>query len=63
MSEARPARGGVASGGTASQVVRRVPQLIAGLLIFGLGLGLVVLGAQGEGPWTVFHEGVSLHTR
>ena len=43
-------------------MVRRVPQLIAGLLIFGLGLGLVVLGAQGEGPWTVFHEGVSLHT-
>ena len=36
--------------------------MIAGLLIFGLGLGLVVLGAQGEGPWTVFHEGVSLHT-
>ena len=43
-------------------MVRRVPQLIAGLLIFGLGLGFVVLGAQGEGPWTVFHEGVSLHT-
>ena len=40
----------------------RIPQLIAGLLIFGLGLGFVVLGAQGEGPWTVFHEGVSLHT-
>ena len=43
-------------------VARRVPQLVAGLLIFGLGLGFVVLGAQGEGPWTVFHEGVSLHT-
>ena len=43
-------------------MVRRIPQLIAGLLIFGLGLGFVVLGAQGEGPWTVFHEGVSLHT-
>ena len=62
MSEAHTARGGVASGGTASQVVRRIPQLIAGLAIFGLGLGFVVLGAQGEGPWTVFHEGVSLHT-
>ena len=31
-------------------------------MIFGLGLGFVVLGGQGEGPWTVFHEGVSLHT-
>ena len=39
-----------------------MPQLVLGLLIFGLGLGFVVLGAQGEGPWTVFHEGVSLHT-
>ena len=43
-------------------MVRRIPQLIAGLLIFGLGLGFVVRGGQGEGPWTVFHEGVSLHT-
>lgn len=33
-----------------------------GLVIFGLGLGFVVLGGQGEGPWTVFHEGLSLHT-
>ena len=39
-----------------------MPQLVLGLLVFGLGLGLVVRGAQGEGPWTVFHEGVSLHT-
>ena len=62
MAEARSAPGGAAPAGTASQMARRVPQLIAGLLIFGLGLGFVVLGGQGEGPWTVFHEGVSLHT-
>ncbi len=43
-------------------MAQRLPQLIVGLLIFGLGLGLVVRGAQGQGPWTVFHEGVSLHT-
>ena len=43
-------------------MARRTPQLVLGLLIFGMGLGFVVLGAQGEGPWTVFHEGVSLHT-
>ncbi len=30
--------------------------------MFGVGLGLVVQGAQGQGPWTVFHVGVSLHT-
>ncbi len=50
------------SGGTVWHVARRLPQLLGGLLIFGLGLGLVVRGAQGQGPWTVFHEGVSLHT-
>ena len=41
---------------------RRLPQLVAGLLIFGMGLGLVVLGEQGQGPWTVFDQGVSRHT-
>ena len=43
-------------------MARRVPQLVVGLLIFGVGLGFSVRGVQGEGPWTVFHEGVSLHT-
>lgn len=40
----------------------RLPQLLLGLTLFGAGLGLVVRGGLGEGPWTVFHEGVSLHT-
>ena len=62
MAEARSAPDGAARSGTARQVARRTPQLVLGLLIFGLGLGFVVRGAQGEGPWTVFHEGVSLHT-
>ena len=39
-----------------------MPQLVVGLLVFGMGLGFSVRGVQGEGPWTVFHEGVSLHT-
>ena len=62
MAEDRSAPGGAAPAGNARQVALRAPQLVVGLLIFGLGLGFVVLGAQGEGPWTVFHEGVSLHT-
>lgn len=62
MSEARPAEGGAARSATARQVARRLPQLILGLWIFGMGLGLVVLGGQGQGPWIVFDEGVSLHT-
>ncbi len=41
---------------------RRSPQLVVGLLLFGAGLGLVVQGTNGQGPWTVFHEGLSEHT-
>ncbi|MCY4423597.1 MAG: hypothetical protein OXC06_11065 [Acidimicrobiaceae bacterium] len=62
MSETRSTAGGAARSATARQVVRRLPQLIAGLWIFGMGLALVVLGGQGQGPWIVFDEGVSLHT-
>ena len=62
MAEARSASGGAAPAGTARQVARRLPQLVVGLLIFGMGLGFVVLGGQGQGPWTVFDQGVSLHT-
>jgi uncharacterized membrane protein YczE len=32
------------------------------LVIFGSGLALIVRGGYGQGPWTVFHQGVSLHT-
>ncbi len=43
--------------------LRRLPQLVVGLVLFGVGLALVVRGANGQGPWTVFHEGLSNHTR
>lgn len=61
MSQPRSAGGGAPSG-TAREVARRVPQLIAGLWVFGMGLGFVVLGGQGQGPWVVWDEGLSLHT-
>lgn len=41
---------------------RRLPQLVTGLVIFGAGLGVVVQGTNGQGPWTVFHEGFADHT-
>ena len=62
MSLPRSAGGGASQPGTAREVARRLPQLIVGLWIFGMGLGFVVLGGQGQGPWVVFDEGVSLHT-
>lgn len=62
MPPSRSAGGGAAPSATAREVARRLPQLIAGLWIFGMGLGFVVLGGQGQGPWVVWDEGVSLHT-
>lgn len=41
---------------------RRLARLLAGLLIFGFGEGLVVKSELGNSPWTVFAEGVSLQT-
>jgi uncharacterized membrane protein YczE len=41
---------------------RGLVQLVGGLVLFGCGMGLVVRGAHGQGPWTVFHEGLSDHT-
>lgn len=43
-------------------ILRRFPQLLAGLVVFGAGLGLVVTAGNGLGPWTVFHEGAALRT-
>ncbi len=62
MTAPRFESGRAAPSATAREVARRLPQLLAGLWIFGAGLALVVLGGQGQGPWTVFGEGVSLHT-
>lgn len=43
-------------------ILRRIPQLLAGLVVFGAGLGLVVTAGNGQGPWTVFHEGAARYT-
>ncbi len=45
-----------------SENVRRLPQLFVGLALFGVGMGLVVSGRNGQGPWTVFHEGLADHS-
>ena len=37
-------------------------QIVVGLWIFGTGLAFVVRGANGQGAWTVFHDGLSQHT-
>ncbi|CAN5140037.1 membrane protein [soil metagenome] len=40
----------------------RLLRLVAGLWIFGMGEGLIVLSALGNSPWTVFAEGISVQT-
>ncbi len=42
--------------------LRRLPQLLLGLIVFGTGLGFVVQGGNGQGPWTVLHDGLSQHS-
>ena len=37
-------------------------RLILGLVLFGFGLALVVLGDFGVSPWEVFHQGISRRT-
>lgn len=43
-------------------MARRVTQLLIGLLLYGAGCALTVRAGLGVDPWTVFAEGVSIHT-
>ncbi len=43
-------------------VVRRLPGLIAGLLLFGLGIAVMADAGLGLGPWEVFHQGIGRHS-
>ncbi|MEV6300925.1 hypothetical protein AB0M02_16065 [Actinoplanes sp. NPDC051861] len=38
---------------------RRVPQLFAGLILYGVSMALMVESGLGLNPWDVFHQGVS----
>lgn len=41
---------------------RRLPQLLLGLVLCGLGIASMVAGDLGLGPWDVLHQGISQHT-
>ncbi|HKT55551.1 MAG TPA: hypothetical protein VJR25_02155 [Microbacterium sp.] len=43
-------------------MTRRVVQLILGLALYGVGDGLMIRAGFGLDPWTVFAQGLSLHT-
>lgn len=38
---------------------RRIPRLVAGLVLFGVGISMTVIGDYGLPSWDVFHQGLS----
>jgi uncharacterized membrane protein YczE len=46
----------------ADELRRRVPRLLGGLVLFGLGIALMVRADLGLGPWDVLHQGVAERT-
>lgn len=44
------------------EIVGRVPQVVFGLGLFGLGVAMMKAGNLGFGSWNVFHEGVAERT-
>ena len=47
---------------SAAETRRRLPRLVFGLVLCGLGLSLLVQAELGLDPWDVLHQGVSDHT-
>lgn len=47
---------------SAAETRRRLPRLVFGLVLCGIGLSLLVQAELGLDPWDVLHQGVSDHT-
>lgn len=43
----------------AAEVRRRLPRLLSGLVLCGLGIAVMVAADLGLGPWDVLHQGIS----
>ncbi|MET0735785.1 MAG: hypothetical protein ABWY55_09105 [Microbacterium sp.] len=43
-------------------MLRRIAQLVIGLVLYGAGCALTVEAGLGVDPWTVFAQGISIHT-
>jgi uncharacterized membrane protein YczE len=43
-------------------VIRRLPGLMAGLVVFGVGIAVMAASGLGLGPWEVFHQGIANRT-
>jgi uncharacterized membrane protein YczE len=47
---------------TKQELAARLPRLIAGLVLFGIGIAIMVVANLGLSPWEVLHQGISRHT-
>jgi len=45
-----------------TELRRRIPRLLLGLVLFGLGLAFMVVADLGLAPWEVLHQGISEQT-
>lgn len=45
----------------AGRLVRRLPQLYVGLVLYGVSIALMVVGDLGMAPWDVLHSGLIRH--
>lgn len=43
-------------------VLRRLPELMVGLVVFGIGIAVMAASGLGLGPWEAFHQGISNRT-
>ncbi|MFN8037277.1 MAG: hypothetical protein U0V73_15245 [Acidimicrobiia bacterium] len=41
------------------QLRRRLPRLLVGIVLLGMGIGLIVRARLGVSPWDVFHQGIA----
>lgn len=47
---------------TKQQLAARLPRLIVGLVLFGIGIAMMVVANLGLSPWEVLHQGISRKT-
>ena len=45
----------------AGRLPRRSGQLLLGLALYGVSMGLMIRSALGQMPWDVLHYGLALH--
>lgn len=43
------------------RLARRLPQLYAGLVLYGVSMALMIRGRLGLDPWDTFHQGLTKH--